>query len=286
MEEQMSQGSVQELAVLAANSVKKAMILTIASGKGGVGKTNIAANLSICLAAAGKRVAILDADFGLANLDIVLGVSSKYNLSHFIKGVKKLDEISQPVCEGVDVYCGFSGVEHLAHITDFTRERIVAALDTLADNYDIVVVDTAAGIGKTVLAFCMASDHTVLVGTPDPAAITDVYMLLKAMTINKYKGRTSLLVNMAQDINQGKKIYRQIAAAAAQFLDVTLNMAGVMLRDDYVVTSVRKREPVVLAYPKSPTAKSLMGVAARISRVPLSASADEGFFKKVVNWFF
>jgi flagellar biosynthesis protein FlhG len=265
MEEQMSQGSVQELAVLAANSVKKAMILTIASGKGGVGKTNIAANLSICLAAAGKRVAILDADFGLANLDIVLGINSN---------------------TGVDVYCGFSGVEHLAHITDFTRERIVAALDTLAENYDIVVVDTAAGIGKTVLAFCMASDHTILVGTPDPAAITDVYTLLKAMTINKYKGRSSLLVNMAQDINQGKKIYRQIASAAAQFLDVTLNMAGVMLRDDYVVTSVRKREPVVLAYPKSPTAKSLMGVAARISRVPLSASADEGFFKKVVNWFF
>ncbi|MFA5291778.1 MAG: MinD/ParA family protein [Phycisphaerae bacterium] len=282
----MGQGSVQQLAVLAADSVRKAQILTVASGKGGVGKTNIAANLAICLAASGKRVAILDADFGLANLDIVLGISSKYNLSHFIKGVKRLDEISQPVCEGVDIYCGLSGVEHLTQMTDFTRERIVTALDSLADNYDIVVVDTAAGIGKTVMAFCMASDHTVLVGTPDPAAITDVYTLLKAMIINKYDGRTSLLVNMAHDVNQGKNIYRQIASAAAQFLNVKLNMAGVMLKDEHVVSAVRKREPVVLAYPKSAATKSLMAVAARLSRVPLSCSTEEGFFRKVVNWFF
>ncbi len=282
----MSQGSVQELAALAADSGKKAMILTIASGKGGVGKTNIAANLAICLAAAGKRVAILDADFGLANLDIILGISSKYNLSHFIKGVKNLEEISQPVCQGVDIYCGLSGVEHLAQMTDFARERIITALDSLADNYDIVVVDTAAGIGKTVLAFCMASDHTILVGTPDPAAITDAYTLLKALVINKYNGRTSLLVNMVHDDAQGRKVYRQIASAAAQFLNVKLNMAGVMLRDEHLISSVQKREPVVLAYPKSSTAKSLMAVAARLGRVPLSSSTDEGFFRKVVNWFF
>ncbi len=286
MEEQMNQGSVQELAELAAKSGQKAKIITIASGKGGVGKTNVAANLAICLAAAGKRVAILDADFGLANLDIVLGISSKYNLSHFIKGAKKLDEISQPVCEGVDIYCGFSGMEYLTQMTDFTRERIIAALDNLADSYDIVIVDTSAGIGKTVLAFCMASDHTLLIGTPDPAAITDVYTLLKVLTINKYDGRTSLLVNMAHDVNQGKKIYRQIASAAAQFLDVRLNIAGVMLQDENVRLSVQKREPVVLACPKSPTTKVLMSVAARISRVPLSCAADEGFFRKVVNWFF
>lgn len=281
----MTQGSVQELAKLSASSRQKAAILTVASGKGGVGKTNIAANLAICLAAAGKRVALLDADFGLANLDIVLGISSKYNLSHFIKGVKSLDEISQPVCEGVDIFCGFSGIEHLAHLTDFARERIVAALDNLAENYDIVVVDTAAGLNKTVMAFCLASEQTLLVGTPDPAAITDVYMLLKALTINKYAGRTSLLVNMAQNDIQGKKVYKQIASAASQFLGVKLNMAGVIVRDANLISAVQKREPVVLAYPKTAATKSLMAVAAKISRVPMSSN-DESFFKKVVNWFF
>lgn len=281
----MSQGSAQELAKLSASSRQKAMILTIASGKGGVGKTNVAANLAICFAAAGKKVAVLDADFGLANLDIIFGVSSKYNLSHFIKGVKTLDEISLPVCEGVDIFCGLAGVEQLAQMTDFAKERIVAALDSLAENYDIVIIDTAAGIGKTVMAFCLACDHTILVGTPDPAAITDVYMLLKAMTIHKYKGRTSLLVNMVQNDTQGKKVYKQIASAALQFLNVKLNMAGVILRDANVTSSIQKREPFVLACPKTGATKSLMSVAAKISRVPMT-SADDGFFKKVVNWFF
>ncbi|MEN6386820.1 MAG: AAA family ATPase, partial [Phycisphaerales bacterium] len=187
----MAQGSVQELAKLNAETRHKAMILTVASGKGGVGKTNITANLAICLAATGKKVAVLDADFGLANLDIIFGISSKYNLSHFIKGSKSLDEIAQNACEGVDIFCGLAGVEQLSHLTDFARERIVAALDGLAENYDIVLIDTAAGISKSVMAFCLAGDHTILVGTPDPAAITDVYMLMKAMTIHKYKGRMS-----------------------------------------------------------------------------------------------
>lgn len=281
----MSQTRVLELAKLKTQSEQKAMILTVASGKGGVGKTNITANLAICFAAAGKKVAVLDADFGLANLDIIFGVSSKYNLSHFIKGVKSLEEIAQPACEGVDIFCGLAGVEQLAQLTDFARERIVAALEGLSDNYDVVLIDTAAGISKSVLAFCLAGDHTILVGTPDPAAITDVYMLMKAMTLQKYKGRMSLLVNMAQDDMQGKKVYKQIAAAAAQFLDYRLNMAGVMLRDANVAASVQKREPFVLACPKTSAAKSLMSVAAKISRVPISHS-ENGFFKKVVNWFF
>ncbi|HBG25759.1 MAG: hypothetical protein A2Y10_02305 [Planctomycetes bacterium GWF2_41_51] len=280
----MSQGSVQELARLNADTRHKAMVLTIASGKGGVGKTNITANLAICFAAAGKKVAVLDADFGLANLDIIFGISTKYNLSHFIKGVKTLDEIAHTACEGVDIFCGLAGVEQLSQLTEFARERIVAAMDDLADNYDIVLIDTAAGISKSVLGFCLACDHTILVGTPDPAAITDVYMLMKAMNIHKYNGRMSLLVNMAQNDTQGKKVYKQIAYAAAQFLDVKLNMAGVVPRDANVISSIQKREPFVLACPKTAAAKSLMSVAAKISRVPM-ASSDYGFFRKVVNWF-
>jgi len=281
----MVQGSVQELARLNTQSRQKAAIITIASGKGGVGKTNITANLAICLASTGKKVAVLDADFGLANLDIIFGVSSKYNLSHFIRGTKTLEELAQPACEGVDIFCGIAGVEQLTHLTDFARERIIGGLEMLAENYDIVLIDTAAGISKSVLAFCLAGDQTMLVGSPDPAAITDVYMLMKAMAIHKYKGRISLLVNMAQSDTQGKKVYKQIAKAADQFLDVRLNMAGVLPRDANVILSVQKREPFVFAYPKTAAAKSLMSVAARISRVPM-ASSDDGFFRKVVNWFF
>ncbi|MDD5135152.1 MAG: AAA family ATPase [Phycisphaerae bacterium] len=211
----MSRASIEELAKLAAQGSHRAKVIAVASSKGGVGKTNISANLAICLAAAGKRVALLDADFGLANLDIVLGVTSKYNLSHFIKGGRSLEEICQPACDRVDVICGLCGLEGLANMSDFARERVVKSLELLSDNYDVVVVDTSAGIGKNVLAFCMAADHTVLVSTTEPTSITDVYTLLKVLTKKNYDGRLRLLVNMAQNINEGKKVYRQISMAAA-----------------------------------------------------------------------
>ena len=282
----MTTAGAKELAKIAIQSSRKATVIAIASGKGGVGKTNISANLAICLAAAGRRVAVFDADFGLANLDIILGVSSKYNLSHFVKGCRSLEEICQPVCSGVDIVCGLAGIEGLVDMSDFVRERVIRALEILADNYDVVIVDTAAGIGRAVMAFCMASAHTVLVATPEPAAITDVYTLLKTLVVKQYDGRLSLLVNMAENVTEGKKVYRQIALAAAQFLNVRLNYAGVLVRDEHVNLAVKKRQPVVLEYPKCAASQSIMTVAARLSKVPVNNTAEQSFFKKVVNWFF
>lgn len=285
-EEQMTASAVRQLTELAGQSNQKAKIISIASGKGGVGKTNISANLAICLAASQKRVAILDADFGLANLDIVLGIHSKYNLSHFVKGSRTLEEICQPVHSGVDLICGIAGLDELAAMSDFVRERLVRAMEALSDNYDVILVDTSAGIGKSVQAFCMASDHIVLVTTPEPAAITDVYILLKTLKIKNYQGRLSLLVNMAQSCAEGKKVYRQISLAAAQFLDVKLHHAGVLVRDEHMALAVKKRQPVVLEYPKCSVTEALMTVAARLSKVPVNNTAGQSFFRKVVNWLF
>jgi flagellar biosynthesis protein FlhG len=282
----MTPVSVEALAVLTAERSQKAKILAVASGKGGVGKTNISANLAVCLAAAGKRVAVFDADFGLANLDIIFGVNSKYNLSHFIKGCRGIEEVCQPVVNGVDIVCGLSGIEGLVEMSDFARERTIKALEVLSDNYDVVIVDTSAGIGKSVQAFCMAADHVVLVTTPDPTAITDVYILLKILAARQYGGKFSLIVNMAEEIAEGKKVYRQIAAAATQFLNVRLQYGGVLIKDEHINLAVRKRQPVVLEYPKSSVSQSLMTVAARLSRIPVSSAAGQGFFRKVVNWFF
>ena len=281
----MTEG-VKTLTEIASGDNGRATVIAVASGKGGVGKTNISVNLAICLAATGKKVVILDADIGLANLDVIMGIQSKYNLGHFIRGEKSLDEICQSTDAGVDVICGGSGVDCLVGLDDFKRQRLLVEFERLGENYDVIIVDTAAGIGKSVLAFCLAADHTLLVGTPEPTAITDVYILTKAMVLKKYQGRMSLLINMADSINEGKKVYRQIAAAANQFLDVRINNAGVLVRDSRVYASVRKREPVVLAFPKSSTTRSLLKIAARISRMPVEAADGQGFFKKVVNWFF
>jgi flagellar biosynthesis protein FlhG len=182
--------------------------------------------------------------------------------------------------------CGLAGIEELIDMSDFARERIIRALEVLSDNYDVVIVDTSAGIGKSVQAFCMASEHTVLVTTPEPAAITDVYILLKVLTMKRYDGRFSLLVNMAESVTEGKKVYRQISLAAAQFLDVRLHHAGVLVRDEHVSLAARKRQLVVLEYPRSTAAQALMTVAARLSKVPVNNAAGQSFFKKVVNWVF
>jgi flagellar biosynthesis protein FlhG len=163
---------------------------------------------------------------------------------------------------------------------------MIRAMEALADNYDIIIVDTSAGIGKMVLSFCMASDHTILVTTPEPTAITDAYTVLKALTIKRYDGRVSLLVNMASSVTEGKNVYRQVSSAAAQFLGIKLHHAGVLVRDECVSLAVKKRQPVVLEYPKCSTTQALMTVAARLSRVPVNNAAGQSFFKKVVNWFF
>ncbi|MCD4830881.1 MAG: MinD/ParA family protein [Anaerohalosphaeraceae bacterium] len=279
-----TEANIEKLAKMAADKKSSATVITIASGKGGVGKTNISANLAICLSAMGKKVVVFDADIGLANLDVIMGVNAKYNLSHFLKGRRSLDEVCTSTASGVDVICGIAGVDGIAEMDEFKRQRLMGELDILAGNYDVIIVDTAAGIGKTVMAFCQAADHTLLVTTPEPTAITDVYILIKAMTARGYQGRTSLLVNMADSADEGRKVYRQIAAAAEQFLNVHLNNAGILTRDSHVGAAVRKREPLVLAYPKCSATQSLLTVAARLSKTPVAR--DEGFFRKVVNWFF
>ena len=262
------------------------MRILLYAGKGGVGKTNVSINLAICLAAIGKKVVVVDADLGLANLDVLMGVQSKFNLSHFIRGEKSLEDVCQSTACGVDVICGGSGLSSLAEMDEFKCNRLLAEFEKMGENYDVIIVDTGAGIGKTVMAFCLASDHCLLVGTPEPTSITDVYILIKSMKLKGYQGQMNLLVNMADSVNEGKKVYRQIAAASDRFLDVRLSNAGVLLRDNHVYAAVRKREPVVLAFPKCSTTRSLLGMAGRLSRIPVSQGTGEGFFKKVVNWFF
>lgn len=284
MDEARRQADVDRLIKMAAVQKESAAVIAVASGKGGVGKTNIAANLAICLAAMDKKVAVFDADFGLANLDIIMGISVKYNLRHFIKGWRSLDEVCMPTPFGVDIIGGIAGIEGIVDMDDFKRQRLMSELDNLAENYDMIIVDTGAGIDKTVMAFCQSADHTLLVTTPEPTAIADAYIFIKAMSIKGSAERISLLVNMADSVSEGRKVYRQIASAADQFLSVHLNNAGILTRDNHICAAVRKREPVVLAYPKCPATRSILTVAARLSRAPVPKG--KSFFRKVVNWFF
>lgn len=265
---------------------RPAKVLAITSGKGGVGKTNIAANLAICLAASQKRVLLVDADWSLGNLDIIMNLNNKYNIAHMLNGKKTLREVVHIGPQGVEIICGVSGLEDLANLTKFQRHRILNELSELGNDTDIIIIDTAAGISKSVIGFCLAADQTLIVTTPEATAMTDAYAMIKVLVGNNYAGKISLIVNMAENIAEGKKIYQQISNVATQFLNTHIYDAGVLLKDDRLIAAMRQRKPVVLAYPKAKVTSALVALAAKLSNSSAAMADNEGFFKKVVDWFF
>jgi len=268
------------------NCKRPAQVLAITSGKGGVGKTNIAANLAVCLAASGKKVLLVDTDLSLGNLDIVMGVHSKYNISHLLNGRKSVEEIIYTGPEGMEVIFGASGLEDLANIDEFRRHRLLRELSKLQCDFDAIVIDTAAGISRLVVGFCLAADHVLVVTTPEAPAMTDAYAMIKMLVGNGLSGQISLIVNMALTITEGKKTYRQISNVARQFLNTHIYYAGVLLKDERLSFAVRQRKPVVLAYPKARISSSLMALAAKLGNGLAAAPAEEGFFKRVVELLF
>ncbi|HOK65245.1 MAG TPA: MinD/ParA family protein [Anaerohalosphaeraceae bacterium] len=264
----------------------RAAVMAVASGKGGVGKTNISLNLAICLAAAGQRIVLIDADLGLGNLDVIMNLNSRYNLSHVIDGRKTLDQITQIGPAGIEVICGGSGLENMANLSPFQHHRLISQFNRLQNRTDMIVIDTGAGIGQNVIGFCMAADHTLVVTTPEPTAITDAYAVIKILAGKKYPGRISLLVNMASSIEEGKKISRQIAQVAARFLATPIYEAGILCRDECLQAAVCMQKPVVLAFPKSPFSRGIRTLSHRLTNTSPMQTSGEGFFRKVVNWFF
>lgn len=264
----------------------QAKVLAITSGKGGVGKTSIAANLAVCLAASRKKTMLFDADLALGNLDVIMGLSSKYNISHVISGRKSIEEIIHIGPEGLEIICGTSGLEELANINEFQRQRLLRELSKLQENGDVIVIDTAAGISRSVIGFCLAADHVLVVTTPEATAMTDAYAMIKVLIGNRFGGRISLIVNLAETITEGKKTYHQITNVVKRFLNAHVYDAGVILRDERLSSAVRLRKPVVLAYPKAQISSSLAALAAKLSNYSAAKPDKEGFFNKVVDWFF
>lgn len=265
---------------------RPAKVLAITSGKGGVGKTNISANLAICLAASQKRVLLVDADWSLGNLDIIMNLNNKYNIAHMLNGKKTLKEVIHVGPQGVEVICGVSGLEDVANLTKFQRHRVLNELSELGNDSDTIIIDTAAGISKSVVGFCLAADQTLVVTTPEATAMTDAYAMIKVLVGNEYAGKISLIVNMAENIAEGKKVYQQMSNVAARFLNTHIYDAGVLLKDDRLTAAMRQRKPVVLAYPKAKVSSSLVALAAKLSNSSAATADNEGFFKKVVDWFF
>jgi flagellar biosynthesis protein FlhG len=275
-----------QLQQLMEDSRKKANVLAITSGKGGVGKTNISANLALCIAVAGEKTLLIDADFSLGNLDVVMNINSKYNISHFLNGRKELKDVIHAGPQGLEIICGVSGIEQLANVGEFQRKRLINELEKLQNDADTIIIDTAAGITKSVVSFCLSADQVLVVTTPEAAAMTDAYAMIKVLAGNKYEGKISLVVNMADSVAEGKKTYQHIAYVAKRFLDTNVYNAGVLLRDEQLLSAVRQRKAVVLAYPKAKFTTSIAAVAAKFLNSSSAKYSNGNFFKKFVDWFF
>lgn len=259
--------------------------IAVTSGKGGVGKSNIALNLSILLSAAGNRVALVDADLGLADIDVLVDIDVRGNLSHVISGAKRLEEIIVDLPSGVQLVPGANGLAKLANLTDFQRAQLMKQLTELEGDNDIIVVDTAAGIGQDVIQFARSADNVLIVTTPEPTAITDSYAMTKVLTRSGYSGHVSMLVNFASDRHEARITFQRISSVARQFLGTTIYDAGYVLNDQKVREAVRKREPFVLAYPRCGASRCMVALTAKLIAGGSLVMRKEGFFSRVANWF-
>lgn len=238
-------------------------ILAVASGKGGVGKTSISANLAITLAEYGHTVLVFDADLGLANVDILLGLKPKATLKHVVAGEVALRRIVIAGPAGIDVIPGGSGVPELVGIDQEKLDDLIQQLATLAKNYDYVIFDTAAGLDKNVIAFLLAADRTMVVCTPDPTSIMDAYATTKTLFAVRPGADVALLVNMADDLQQGEVVFNRLKAIVGQFLNKEISYAGCIAWDHTVIAASRARESFVLSFPKGKATEQIDAVAER-----------------------
>lgn len=249
-----------------ATQPSSARVIAITSGKGGVGKTNIVANMGYALCKAGKRVLIFDADLGLGNLDVLLGLTPRYNLSHVIEGKKHLSEIIIRGPGNLKILPASSGIQELTTLTSFQKFEIFNELNVLLANYDIVLIDTAAGISSNVLYFNASANEIMVVVTPEPTSITDAYALMKILSVKYQERHFRLLVNLAKNIKEADDVSRQLCLVANRFLDVSIEYFGNILTDDNVKVSVRKQKVVSEMAPMSQASRNFAELAHKLAR--------------------
>ena len=249
------------------NAVK---VISVTSGKGGVGKTNVVVNLAAALTQLGRKVLVLDADMGLGNIDVMLGLTSEYNLYHLINGDKKLNEVITTGPGGMKILPAGSGIQELSELTPNQKLNLLAELDKLDSSIDFVLIDTAAGISGNVMYFNTAAQDIIVVASPEPTSITDAYALMKILHTKYGESRFRLLVNMVRDMGEGREVYRKLSTAADRFLNISIDYIGYIMHDKSVGLSVRNQRSVVDLYPNSDAGRSYSSLARTISWWPVN----------------
>ncbi|HSR67161.1 MAG TPA: MinD/ParA family protein [Acidobacteriota bacterium] len=241
-------------------------VLAVTSGKGGVGKTNLSVNLAISLSRQGYRVAILDADFGLANVDVFLGLTPGYHLGHVVEGIVPLRSIVLQGPEGVDVIPASSGIQEMSELGETRRGHILDQLNRLVEDYDYVLIDTAAGISTNVLGLLHFSRRVIVVLVPEPTAIVDAYALIKVFNKSNRDKEMLVVVNSAEDEDEAEEVFGQLSRVADRFLGRRLQLLGYVLKDENVHEAIVQQVPLMVTSPQSAAGRCLDRIAQQLSQ--------------------
>ena len=262
----------------------RSRVIALTSGKGGVGKTSLAVNLGIFWAQMGKRVILLDLDLGLANVDVILNLRPRYNLSHVVMGKVRISE-ALTFCGGLGIVPGSSGIPAVANLDADGRGRLIedfAQLETMAD---IIILDTAAGVGANVIEFLSAADDIMVVATPEPTSVVDAYAMVKMLSRQPGCGQINLVVNMARDRREGLRVSRGIVEVSRRFLNKQVRALGYVPTDQHVVESVRQRQPFVLTHPNAQVTKAVRGIGrAMLGRTPENTHSTGNFLGRMLTF--
>ncbi len=255
-------------------------VIAVSSGKGGVGNTNVSVNLATSLSQLGKKVMVLDADLGLANIDIMLGLHPKYNLSHVLSGERELSEIIVDGPAGLRIIPASSGISSMSGLTPAENAGIIRAFSDLTEQVDVLIIDTAAGLDDSVISFCKASQDVIIVVCDEPASITDAYALMKVLNTEHNIGRFRILANMVAGSQEGRMLFNKILMVTDRFLDVSLDFLGTVPYDNNLKKAVQKQSPITLSYPGSAASKVFKQMAQKIMKwpVPRNATGQLSFF--------
>jgi flagellar biosynthesis protein FlhG len=258
---------------------ERSRVIAIASGKGGVGKTNIALNLGLILARQGLRTLLFDADLGLANVDILMGLVPRYSLKEVIGGQCTLEEVIIRGPHDLLLVPGASGIQELADLDPPARDRLIHDLAFLATKVDIILVDSGAGISRTVFSFAAAAGEAIVVATPEPTSITDAYGLIKGL--QRLKVSMHLIVNRATNKLEGQQAAGRLQGACRRFLQLELPLLGIIPEDSRVGQAVRCQQPFSELFPRCPAARALEEAAAKLQGQELPAGRSQGFWQRL-----
>ena len=269
--------------------LSNARVIAVTSGKGGVGKSSVSINLAVQFTKMGKKVIILDADFGLANIEVMFGVIPKYNLSDLMVSGREISEIITEGPEGIKFISGGFGIAKLVNPDKEQVKRLVNKMSELENMADVIIIDTGAGISPTVMEFLVASPETIIVTTPEPTSITDSYALLKALSMNDNFRREDvsikMIANRVSTESEGRNLYEKLNMVVSKFLDIDMTYLGIIPMDNNIVKAVMKQKPVSIIYPASASSKHFEEIAEKIMNegtdIPPQKTGIRGYLKSV-----